>query len=185
MRWGTAMGTQQAACEAHPTAPRRWGLRTALLSLTRSGIPSTAVRPQGLALQGSVHPKPLSARDALVPWISRRLTSMTCPLGTHLAVIQLGLTFPRVLGGIPGQGQERPRVWGLQAPKVQENKCPPGLVLGVLRGWLGPREHLGPPAKQDSLSGRAWQARGPTDRHLDPHHLLGASQLPRIPKAGD
>lgn len=126
-------------------------------------------------------PKPLSARDALEPWISRRLPSTTCLLRTHLAVVQLGLPFPGVLGGSLGRGRRGPTGWGLQAPEVQ-NRCPPGLVRGISRGWLGPREHLGLPEKQDGLLGGTWQARGSTDQYLDPHHLRGLHSCPKSPK---
>ena len=123
-------------------------------------------------------PKWLRACDPLVPWLSRRLPSMTCPSGTHLAVLQLGFTFTGVLGGSLGRSRRGPSGWGLQAPKVQKNRCPPGLLLGILWGQARPW-------------GTSWPAREArlcrhgdlcTDQHLGPHHLLGdfmAAQNPQ------
>lgn len=65
--------------------------------------------------------------------------------------------------------------WG-EAPKVQKTRGPQGLVLGVPWGQAGPARQAAQP-----LSRGPRQARGPTDQHLVPRHLLGCFTAAQTP----
>lgn len=185
VRWGMAMGTQQPACELHPTAPRPWGLCTDLLSLTRrSGIPSTAVRPQGLALPGSVHPQAPECPRRSGALDLKETAQYNLPVRDPSGCGPGGAAFPWGPGGIPGQGQERPHRVGAAGPKASEQVSTwtgAGDLVGLARpyGTSRPAGEAGRPLGQD-LAGTGLYRSVP--RSTPPP---GASQLPRIPKAGD